>query len=442
MQENRSQKKNQIPLLLLFLFAVFLSLICVTSATLLAISAGAQDEIEASMLAQSSANYQRDQDQATFGQLSPNIILEATRDGSNLYITPSPNSLGDALQNFASTAVAQIFPTAKPTLLPTPKISTIEPEATETAVSVVSNTATPLPTPTNSVTPAFTTTPTNTPTVATSTPTAIATSQPTHTVTPAPTATNPPVNTPAPPPPAATNTPIPTATPTFTPQPTQTHTAVPTATATATATVLPTETPTATPTATATATHTPVPFDIFFDDFESDQGWITNPNGSDNATTGHWERTDPEQTTFDGVIHQQGTTVSGSFDLVTAGIAGSATGPDIGTHDVDDGTTSIRSPNIVLPSSGNLTLSFSYYLSHYSNSSSNDYFRVSIVGSTTAVVLEELGASDVDAAVWDSFNTSLNSFAGQTIYILIEARDGGAGSLVEAAVDDVLIRSN
>ena len=34
---------------------------------------------------------------------------------------------------------------------------------------------------------------------------------------------------------------------------------------------------------------------------------------------------------------------------------------------------------------------------------------------------------------------SLNAFAGQTIWILIEAADGGGASLVEAAIDDIAI---
>lgn len=219
-----------------------------------------------------------------------------------------------------------------------------------------------------------------------------------------PTATAvPPTNTPIPP----TNTPVP---PTNTPIP-------------------PTNTP-------APPTSTPPPSgDVFFDDFETNQGWTTNPNGTDTATTGQWERANPETTTYNGATYQQGTTTSGSFDLVTEGSAGSS----VGANDIDGGTTSIRSPNISLPSSGNLTLSFDYYLSHYSNGSSADFLRVSVVGSSTAVVFEELAAANIDAATWDSFSTSLNSFAGQTVYILIEAADASGGSLVEAAVDDVRI---
>ena len=217
-------------------------------------------------------------------------------------------------------------------------------------------------------------------------------------------------------PPTATNTPVP---------PTATNTPLP-----------PTPTNTAVP---PTATNTPPPSgDVFFDDFETNQGWSVNPNGSDNATTGLWERANPEETTYSGTSYQLGTAASGSFDLVTEGTAGSG----VGSNDIDGGTTSIRSPNINLPSSGNLTLSFDYYLSHYSNAASDDFLRVSVVGNTTSIVFEELGAADIDGASWATATANLNSFAGQTVYILIEAADGGSGSLVEAAVDDVRITSN
>jgi len=230
---------------------------------------------------------------------------------------------------------------------------------------------------------------------------------------PIPTATNTPV------PPTATNTPVPptaTNTPTNTPvPPTPTNTPVP-----------PTPTNTATPPPSGT---------IFFDDFESSQGWTTNPNGSDTATTGQWERANPEQTSSGSTTLQLGTTVSGNNDLVTGPLAGSSAG----VHDIDNGTTSIRSPNIVLPGSGNITLSFFYYMAHLNNATSADFLRVSVVGSSTATVFEELGSGNNDAAVWANFSTNLNSFVGQTVYLLVEAADAGSASLVEAAIDDVLI---
>ncbi len=178
----------------------------------------------------------------------------------------------------------------------------------------------------------------------------------------------------------------------------------------------------------------PGPITIFWDDFESDLGWDEDPYGSDTATTGQWERANPEETTYNGAL-QLGTTVSGSQDLVTDGTAGSS----VGSYDIDSGTTSILSPAIVLPAGRELTLSFSYYLAHLDNATTDDFLRVSIVGNSTELVLEELGSAVNDYASWASFNGDISAFAGQTIRILIAAADGGGGSLVEAAVDDVLI---
>ena len=174
---------------------------------------------------------------------------------------------------------------------------------------------------------------------------------------------------------------------------------------------------------------------VFFDDFETDRGWAVNPNGTDTATTGIWERGIPQATNSNGV-KQLATTISGVNDLVTGRLAGASAG----ANDIDGGTTSIRSPLIALPASGNLTLSFNFYLAHGSNATSADFLRVSIVsGTTTTQVFQRLGqAADIDAA-WTSTSVSLNAFAGQSVRILIQAADAATGSLVEAAIDDVRI---
>jgi hypothetical protein len=182
------------------------------------------------------------------------------------------------------------------------------------------------------------------------------------------------------------------------------------------------------------AVDTPATTVVFSDDFETDKGWTRNPNGTDTATTGLWERGDPEPTDSIGP-KQLGTTVSGLNDLVTGRLAGASAG----VYDIDGGVTSVQSPAIVLPATGALTLSFSYYLAHGSNSSSADFFRVKVGGATTVTVFQKLGAVvDVDGA-WSTASASLNAFAGQTVRILIEAADASTLSLVEAAVDDLKI---
>jgi hypothetical protein len=146
-----------------------------------------------------------------------------------------------------------------------------------------------------------------------------------------------------------------------------------------------------------------------------------------------WERAIPAATNSSGA--KQIAASSASYDLVTGPLAGSGAGD----YDIDGGATTIRSPNIVLPAGRTLTLTLKYYLSHLNNSSSADYLRIKVVGATTTTMLQELGAANDDDAAWASLTYNLSSYAGQTVYILIEAADASTASLVEAAVDDVLI---
>ena len=120
-------------------------------------------------------------------------------------------------------------------------------------------------------------------------------------------------------------------------------------------------------------------------------------------------------------------------------MTGRLSGSSSGANDLDGGRTSIQSPAIVLPESGTLMLTFNYYLAHGNNSSSADYLRVSILGNTQAIVLQELGAANNDDSVWATATVNLSAFAGQTIRILVEAADMSGASLVEAAIDDVKI---
>jgi hypothetical protein len=174
---------------------------------------------------------------------------------------------------------------------------------------------------------------------------------------------------------------------------------------------------------------------VFTDDFETDKGWVRNPNGTDTATLGLWERGDPQATTSSGA-KQLGTTPSGLNDLVTARLAGSAAG----ANDVDGGVTTIQSPQITLPGTGSLNLTFQYYLAHGSNASSADFFRVYVVsGATSTQVFQSLGAASNRNGSWTPVSVNLGAFAGQTVRLRVEAADASGASLVEAAVDDVRI---
>jgi hypothetical protein len=175
---------------------------------------------------------------------------------------------------------------------------------------------------------------------------------------------------------------------------------------------------------------------VYSDNFETNTGWLVNPNANDTATTGQWARGNPETTTSAGT-KQQGTTPSGVNALVTGPLAGASAG----VNDVDGGVTTIQSPAITLPT-GTLNLTFSFYLAHGTNATNADFFRAFVVNSagTATQVFQELAAADNDDAAYvTTAPINLSAFAGQTIRIRFQAADAATASLVEAAVDDVRI---
>jgi aminopeptidase S len=173
---------------------------------------------------------------------------------------------------------------------------------------------------------------------------------------------------------------------------------------------------------------------VYADSFETATGWTANAAGTDTATSGRLERADPAATSS-GVATQLGTTVSGSYDLVTGATAGASAG----ANDVDGGATTIRSPAITLPAAA-ATLKFSWYLAHLNNASSADYLRVRIVsGSTTTTVFTQAGAASNRAAAWQQASVSLSAYAGQSVRIQVEVADAGTASLIEGAIDDLAI---
>jgi murein tripeptide amidase MpaA len=176
-----------------------------------------------------------------------------------------------------------------------------------------------------------------------------------------------------------------------------------------------------------------------FDDLEINRGWERNASGTDTATDGLWAVANPEPTAQGGP-KQLGTTASGSKALVTGAAAGSSPG----ANDVDGGLTTIRSRPIRLPDDpadfGPLT--FRWAFAHSVSATDHDYLRVLVVGEEgePAVVFERRGApADRDAA-WASASVSLADWAGQRIRLIVAARDGGGGNLLEAAVDEIRIR--
>ena len=178
---------------------------------------------------------------------------------------------------------------------------------------------------------------------------------------------------------------------------------------------------------------------LVFDDLEINRGWVSNAAGTDTARSGRWAVANPSATSQNGK-KQLGSTVSGSSDLVT----GAAAGSSAASNDVDGGRTTIRSRSIVLPEDPTAygALTFLYSFAHSATATTADWFRVKVEdeSGTLTTVFERLGAPVDRDAAWRSAAVSLEDWAGQAIHIVVEARDGAHGNLVEAAVDDIRIR--
>ncbi len=120
----------------------------------------------------------------------------------------------------------------------------------------------------------------------------------------------------------------------------------------------------------------------------------SNPNGTDTATLGAFERANLKRLRTAG-DKQLGTTTSGSYDLVTGALAGSSAG----AYDLDGGTTGVRSPLINLPPEGQ-SPDVAILSGALCNSSSSGLPAPWGVGATTTTIFSEVGANNDDDAVW------------------------------------------
>ena len=174
---------------------------------------------------------------------------------------------------------------------------------------------------------------------------------------------------------------------------------------------------------------------MLLDEMETPSGWrVGAPD--DNATTGIWERADPQQTTVGGVVVQPENdhTATGTLCFVTGATAGAGAGFD----DVDNGKTTLFSPVLDL---SNLDEPVIRYWKWYSNDKGaapgQDFWVVDISNDSgqTWVNVENTNHS-TDG--WEKFQFRVADYVQPTGQVLLRfvASDFNPGSLVEALVDD------
>jgi len=178
--------------------------------------------------------------------------------------------------------------------------------------------------------------------------------------------------------------------------------------------------------------------EILVDNFESDLGWTVGSPG-DAATTGVWVLGNPI-----GTDAQPNTDHSIPGDQCYFTGQGS-NGGSLGENDVDGGITSLVSPTIDLSSHPIATLSFWLWYSNDAGASPNaDIFEVQLSGNnggswTTAKTIGPAGA-DTNGG-WVSHEIAVHQFVTPSAQVKLrfQASDLGSGSIVEAALDDLVL---
>ncbi|MEC9373884.1 MAG: hypothetical protein VYC34_08570, partial [Planctomycetota bacterium] len=173
---------------------------------------------------------------------------------------------------------------------------------------------------------------------------------------------------------------------------------------------------------------------VFEDDAETDLGWSLGVPG-DTATTGIWERVVPV-----GTAAQPGSDNSedGTFCFVTGN---APPGAGIGDNDVDGGTTTLLSPEIVIPAGQDVRISYFRWFSNDASAAPNtEPFFVDISADNGPWVnVETIGpAGEGTSGGWIFHEFTVSDFVSPSSNVRVRfvTQDPDPGSLVEAAVDD------
>lgn len=177
---------------------------------------------------------------------------------------------------------------------------------------------------------------------------------------------------------------------------------------------------------------------LFTDNAENNSnGWVVGDPG-DDATTGIWNRMDPEGTSAQP--EDDHTDPLGSDCWVTDGRAGSG----LGTYDIDSGRTTLYSPLLDMSGATDADISYWRWYSNDQGSSPNtDVFVVEISNNgSTWVNVETVGPAGVGTGGgWYENRFLVSDFVtpNSSVQLRFIAADEGDGGIIEAAIDDLSI---
>lgn len=170
---------------------------------------------------------------------------------------------------------------------------------------------------------------------------------------------------------------------------------------------------------------------------ETNPSWIVGDVG-DSATTGIWTRVNPIGTAAQP--EDDHTPAPG----VTCWVTGQGTvGGSIGEADVDGGATTLRTNALNLVGLANPRIGYWRWYVNNGNTAIDDSFVVQVSNGGAWVTVETLGPGHPEASGgWYYHEFAVTSFVtpNASVQVRFIASDTGSGSIVEAAIDDFVVR--
>lgn len=171
----------------------------------------------------------------------------------------------------------------------------------------------------------------------------------------------------------------------------------------------------------------------YYDDFIMDYGWTV----SSTATSGDWERGEPNGTEYEGDDCNPDNDATGDYGL-DCYITGN-NGGEAGDDDVDNGYTMLVSPLIDLSAYTDPYINYSrwYFNGGGAGSAPNDQLTINITNGTDTVALETVTATSDPQSQWNTVNLKLRTFLSPsaTMRLWVRVADTNPGHLVEAGFD-------